>query len=191
MCVNCYQNLYTDTVTEFFALFKYSAVVHEKQSNSPSYQLIHGKYCLHHCFIDKSRLVRRNISTEPEYLSHTIHEDISSESLQNFHEYLRKMTNKFTQNTCHAKDNTYHDLRHLRNHKDIVLLSGDKDSSVVVMNKVDYIKKAKGMIKEGIQQGEYEMTMNTTDEDLEKFQSFLYCNFKSHPRYIDMRPVSD
>ena len=56
MCVNCYQNLYTDTVTEFFALFKYSAVVHEKQSNSPSYQLIHGKYCLHHCFIDKSRL---------------------------------------------------------------------------------------------------------------------------------------
>ena len=82
-------------------------------------------------------------------------------------------------------------MRHLRNHKDIVLLSGDKDSSVVVMNKVDYIKKVNGMIKEGIQQGEYEMTMNTTDEDLEKFQSFLYCNFKSHPRYIDMRPVSN
>ena len=44
------------------------------------------------------------------------------------------------------------------------------------------------MINEGIQQGKYEMTPDTTQEDLEKFQSFLYRNFKSHPRYNDMRP---
>ena len=36
---------------------------------------------------------------------------------------------KFTQNIRHTKDNTYHDLRHLRNNKDNVLLSGDKDLS--------------------------------------------------------------
>ena len=101
------------------------------------------------------------------------------------------MTNKFTQNIRHTKDNTYHDLRHLRNNKDIVLLSGDKDSSVVVMNKVDYVEKVNGRINEGIQRGKYEMTTGTTYKDLEKFQSFLYRNLKRHPRYNDTRPVSN
>ena len=35
------------------------------------------------------------------------------------------------------------------------------------------------------------MTTDTTHEDLEKFQSFLYRNLKSHPRYKDMKPVSN
>ena len=68
------------------------------------------KYGLHHCFIDKSRLVTRNIATEPEYIAHTVKKDISLEDLENFHEYLGKMTNNFTQNIPHAKDNTYHDF---------------------------------------------------------------------------------
>ena len=45
-------------------------------------------------------------------------------------------------------------------------------------------------INEGIQQGKYEMTVDATHEDLEKFQSFLYHNFNSNPRYNDMRPIS-
>ena len=51
------------------------------------------------------------------------------------------MTNKFTQNVYHTKDDTYCNLRHLIQNNDIVLLLGDKDSSVVVMNKKDYILK--------------------------------------------------
>ena len=47
------------------------------------------------------------------------------------------------------------------------------------------------MINEGIRQGKYEITTDTTHQDLEKFQSFLYRNFKSHPSYNDMRPVSN
>ena len=47
------------------------------------------------------------------------------------------------------------------------------------------------MANESIQQGKYEMTTDTTHEDLEKFQSFLYRNFKSHPSYNDTRPVSN
>ena len=49
------------------------------------------------------------------------------------------------------------------------------------MNKVDYVKKVNGMIKEDL----------STHKDLEKFQSFLYRNFKSHPSYNNMRPVSN
>ena len=47
------------------------------------------------------------------------------------------MTNKFNQDIRCTKDNTYHDLHHLRNNKDIVLMSRDKYSTAVVMNKVD------------------------------------------------------
>ena len=68
-------------------------------------------------------------------------------------------------------------------------MSGDKDSSVVVMNKVDYVKKVNGIINEGIQQGKYEMSTDTIHEDLEKSQSFLYRDFKIYPTYNDMIPV--
>ena len=61
--------------------------------------------------------------------------------MEYFRGHLRKMTNKFTQNIYHTKDDTYRNLRHLIQNKDIVVLSGDKDSSVVVMNKKDYILK--------------------------------------------------
>ena len=74
------------------------------------------------------------------------------------HEDLRKMTNKFNQNIYHTKDDTYRNLRHLIQNNFIVLLAGDKDSLVVVMNKNDYILKVDNMINEGMQKGKYEWT---------------------------------
>ena len=59
------------------------------------------------------------------------------------------------------------------------------------MNKKDYILKVDNMINEGIQQGKYEWTNDKTHEDMGKFQHFLYRNFKNHPRYSDMTPVSN
>ena len=126
-----------------------------------------------------------------EILSHLVQKDVSSKDMEYFYEYLRKMTNKFTQNIYHTKDDTYRNLRHLIQNNDIVLLAGDKDSSVVVINKKDYILKVDKMINEGIHQGKYEWTNDKTHEDLEKFQHFLYRNFKNHLKYSDMRPVSN
>ena len=37
----------------------------------------------------------------------------------------------------------------LRDNKNSVLLSGDKDTSIVIMNKMDYDKKVEEMINEG------------------------------------------
>ena len=100
------------------------------------------------------------------------------------------MMNKFTQNIYHTKDDTYCNLCHLIQNNDIVL-SGDKHSSVVGINEKDYILKVDNMMNEGIQQGKYEWANEKTHEDLEKFQHFLYCNFKNRPKYSDMRPVSN
>ena len=48
---------------------------------------------------------------------------------------------------------TFHAV--IRDNKDIAILSGDKDSSIVIMNKKDYNRKIEDMTNEGIQQGKY------------------------------------
>ena len=123
------------------------------------------KYGLHYCFVDKSKSVERNIAVELENIAHLVQKDVSSENMECFHEYLRKMTNK-----DHTKD---------------------KDSPVVAMNKKDYILKLGNMINEGIQQSKYEWANDKNHKDLEKFQHFLYRNFKNHPKYSDVRQVSN
>ena len=149
------------------------------------------KYGLHLCLVDKSKSIKRNIAVELENIAHLVQKDVSSENMEYFHEYLRKITNRFTQKIYHTKDDTKHNLHHLIQNKDIVLLLGDKGSSVVVMNKKNYILKEDNMINEGIQQSKCEWANDKTHEDLGKFQHFLYRNFKNHRKHSDMRPVSN
>ena len=49
-----------------------------------------------------------------------------------------------------AKDHTYKELKTLIQNKDVVILKGDKDSSIVIVNKTDYITKVETMIEERI-----------------------------------------
>ena len=46
-------------------------------------------------------------------------------------------------------------LKPLQRNKDIVLLSGDKDSFVVILDKVGYIKRINGLINDGISKADY------------------------------------
>ena len=146
------------------------------------------KYGLKHCFVDKNKFVRRDIATEFENLANSVDNFIAQNEKELFHEFLRKNTDRFTRNIYHAKDTTYSSLQELRNNPDIVILAGDKDSSVVLMNRCDYEAKVNAMIEEGITQGKYEKTDDSTHNDLANFQNFLYRNFKDHPKYNDMRP---
>jgi len=59
-----------------------------------------------------------------------------------------------------------------------VVLSGDKDSSVAIMQHADYVNKLETMIEEGITNGKYIDDDNTLT-DLKSFQNFLTQNFKS------------
>ena len=42
------------------------------------------KYGLRHCFIDKSKSVKRNIPVELENIAHLVQKDVSSETMENF-----------------------------------------------------------------------------------------------------------
>ena len=112
--------------------------------------------------------------------------------LEDFHEFLRAYADIFTKNIYATKDYTYKNLKNLIENKDLVVISGDKDSCVVILKRGDYDKKLQGMIDEGITNGTYAPTADTILNDLKKFQDFLRHNFKGKfDRYKDMRPVSN
>ena len=81
--------------------------------------------------------------------------------------------------------------KQLRENENIVLLSGDKDTSITIMNKTDYQNKVQKMINDGISKGMYVHTEDTIIKDLSSFQSFLLRHFKDHPQYKDMRPSNN
>ena len=145
---------------------------------------------LHHCFTDKNRFVKRNVAVELEHVAICVNESVPSEEREQLHEFLRNYTNKFSENIHRDKDNTFNSLSEIRNNKDIVILSGDKDTSTVIMNRADYVTKVDRMIEAGVNEGKYAPADDTILSDLKKFHSFLYRNFKKHEKYEDMRPVS-
>jgi len=73
----------------------------------------------------------------------------------------------------------------------VVIVSGHKDSCVLVMDKTDYVTKLEEMINEGISKGVYTPTTDNTLKDLKTFRDFLYRNFKNHPKYKTMLPTSN
>ena len=69
-----------------------------------------------------------------------------------------------------------------------VVIPGDKDSCVIVMDKHDYVRKMENMINEVTQNNVYKETNDNTLKDHKRFQDFLYRNFKKHKQYDKMLP---
>ena len=82
-------------------------------------------------------------------------------------------------------------MKPLKTNKDIVLLSGHKDSSVVILDTACYKEKVNRLINDGISKGLCVIEENDNANELSKsFQNFSYRNFKKHDKYKEMRPTS-
>ena len=82
-------------------------------------------------------------------------------------------------------------LKALQTNKDIVLLSGDKDSAVVILDTACYEEKINRSLNDCISKGVYVIEKNgNTLTELKSFQNFIYRNFKKHKKYKEMRPTS-
>ena len=69
------------------------------------------------------------------------------------------------------------------------MVSGDKESRVVIMNKSDYQNKMQQMINDGIRGGIYKVIVDNTLDDLKNLKSFLYRNFYGkYEHYEKMLP---
>ena len=71
-----------------------------------------------------------------EPLVDTVKDNMDHKNLEHFREFLRGYTDIFTNNIYATKDYTYHNLPGMIQNKDIVVVKGDKDSSVVIMKNV-------------------------------------------------------
>ena len=82
-------------------------------------------------------------------------------------------------------------LKALKTNKDIILLSGDKDSSVVILDTTCYKEKINRLINDGKSKGVYvtEEIDNTLTE-LKSFQNLISRNFKRHEKYRETRPTA-
>ena len=90
-----------------------------------------------------------------------------------------------------TKDFTYKNLKDMINNDKLAVASGDKESWVVIMTREDYNIKLEAMLSDGINQGIYAPTEDTTLRDLKLFQDFLRRNFKDKcDKYDEMRPAS-
>ena len=126
-----------------------------------------------------------------ELLEYSAFKQVDPSLLENFHEFLRGYTDIFSKNDLFTNDETYKNLKKLIWKSDIVILRGDKDSSVVIMNRPDDIEQLEGMKKQRVKNGTYKKTEDTTLQDLKKFQDFLYRNFCTYEHYKSMYPHSN
>ena len=119
--------------------------------NLPSHELdVSGlKYGLHQIFTDKNKYIKRNLAVQFEALSPTLDPFINDDSKENFHDYLRSVTNIMSNNIYWDKDNVFKLLNRLRKTEHIVILSANNESCAVILNKTDYINKVNAMIDEG------------------------------------------
>ena len=121
-----------------------------------------------YCFIDRNKNVKKYLSAELEILTQQTPDCVEPGKLEEYHEFLRAYADIFPRNIYNSKDYTYHDLK---------LLTGDKDSSIMIMDSKMYYEKLEIMVTEGIKNGIYKKTTDTTLHDLKLFQDFLYRNF--------------
>ena len=90
------------------------------------------------------------------------------------------------------KDFTYSNLKNINKNDKLIVLSRDKDSSVIIMQRKDYDMKLQHMKDNGIRRGIYSWTVDTTLSNLEKLQNFPRRNLEGkYDRYEDTRPISN
>ena len=152
--------------------------------------MIGQKLGLDYCFVDNNKDFRIFLAANMESLADSVKGNIDHKNLEHFHEFLRGYTDIFTNNIYATKDYTYHSLRGMIQNKDIAVVKGDKDSSVVIKKKSDYITNLDTMINDSIIKGNYVETTDNMLKELLRFQDFLYKNFHKYERYKDMKPDS-
>ena len=118
-------------------------------------------------------------------LAESVKSNINHKNLEHFHEFLHGYTDIFSNNIYATKDYTYHNLCGMIQNKDIVVVKGDKDSSVVTMKKSDYVTKLGTMIDDGIMKSTHLETTDNMLKELLRFQHFLYRTFHNYECYKD------
>ena len=142
-------------------------------------------------FRDKNKNIKRLLAANMYRVAERVENSLDQNHVEHFHEFMGAYTEIFTNNIFATKGYTYQNLKDVIWGKDLVLLNGDKESSIVVMNRTDYNNIMSKIIDDGIESKIFEESTDNTLKDLKNFQEFLYRNFKDYENHDDMRPVNN
>ena len=98
-------------------------------------------FVLEHSYVDKNKHVKKNLAANFESSAQAVNSEILNEEKEDFHEFLRAYCDKFTKNVYSTNNYTYSNLKRLIKDDTLVVIPGDKDSCVIIMDKVDYVTK--------------------------------------------------
>ena len=69
-------------------------------------------------------------------------------------------------------------MKNIIENKYLVLISSGKGSCIVILKRSDCNEKFQSIIKDGVTDGTYSPTADTTLNDLKKFQDIWHCSFR-------------
>ena len=145
---------------------------------------------LKYSFVDKNKRLKQQLAVNMETISNSPTKCVEGNKIEDFHEFLRAYTDIFSKNIYATKDFTYKNLKNMINNDKLAIVSGDKDSCVIIITREDYNDKLEAMLNDGISKSIYARTEDTTLRDLQLFEGFLHRNFKDkYDKYEEMRPA--
>ena len=147
--------------------------------------------CLEYSFVNKNKNIQKFLAANFEAIPDRIIDNLQSDQRENFHKSLRAYVDIFTKGVYTTTDYTYKHLKKIINDKNLVVVFGDKESCVVLIDKTDYQDKLQKMVEDGIKNGIYKVAEDNTLKDLKLFNSFLYRNFRKYEHYEEMLPKSN
>ena len=113
--------------------------------------------------------------------------NLHSDQPENFHELLGAYVDIFTKSVYTTIDYIYKHLKGIVNDKKLIVVSGDKELCVVLIDRTDYQDKLQTIVDDDIKSVIYKVAEDNTLKDLELFKSFLDRNFRKY-KHDEMLP---
>ena len=106
--------------------------------------------------------MKKSLAANFESIADRITDILQSDQRENFHEFLHAYVDIFTKSFFKTTNHTYKHLKRIINNKNLVVVSGDKESCVVLINKTDYQDKVQKMFDDSIKNGIYRVAADNT-----------------------------
>ena len=142
---------------------------------------------LEYSVVNKNRNIKNFLAANFGSVVDRITDNLQSDQREKLHEFLHTYVDIFTKSVYKTTDSTYKHLKRIVNNKNLVVLSGDKESCVALIDKTDYQDKLQNLIDDGISK----VAEDNTLRDLKLFKSFLSRNFRKYEHYQEMLPNSN
>ena len=118
-----------------------------------------------------------------ELIADRITDNLQSDQREKFDELLGAYVDIFTKSVYRTTDYIYKHLKRNVNDTNLIVVSCDKGSCVVLTDKTDHQDKLQTMVEDGIESVIYKVAEDNILKDLELFKSFLDRNFRKYKHY--------